>query len=241
MPAPSAPNSSETEFRMRAPLKIGVLVSGSGSNLQAVIDQIDSGAINAEIVCVISNRGDAYGLERAKRRNIPAVHLDHCLFDGRESYDTALVASLREFGVELVVLAGFMRIVTPVLLDAFPMAVMNIHPALLPAFPGLHAQRQALEYGVKVTGCTVHFVDAGTDTGPIIIQAVVPVLPGDTEESLSARIQVEEHRIYPAAIRMYAEGRLSASGRTVTISPYPFTPGTSLENPSADQPETYVR
>jgi len=221
---------------MHTPLKIGVLVSGSGSNLQAVIAQIENGTINAEIVCVISNRGDAYALERAKRHRIPAIHLDHRLYTGREAYDAALVETLREFGVQLVVLAGFMRIVTPVLLDAFPHAIMNIHPALLPAFPGLHAQQQALDYGVKVSGCTVHFVDAGTDTGPVIIQAAVPVLPGDTEETLSARIQAEEHRIYPAAIRMFAEGRLSVSGRNVTIAPYPFSPATTLENPFAEPP-----
>jgi phosphoribosylglycinamide formyltransferase-1 len=225
---------------MHAPLKIGVLVSGSGSNLQAVVDQIENGAIAAEVVCVISNRSDAYALERAKRHNIPAIHLDHRLHAGREAYDAALVGTLREFGVQLVMLAGFMRIVTPVLLEAFPHAVMNIHPALLPAFPGLHAQQQALDYGVKVTGCTVHFVDAGTDTGPVIIQAAVPVLPGDTEETLSARILVEEHRIYPAAVRMFADGRLSVSGRTVTIAPYPFSPAPLFENPSAEPPAAHT-
>ncbi len=221
---------------MSTPLKIGVLVSGSGSNLQSIITQIENGTIDAEIVCVISNRSDAYGLERAQRHKIPAIHLDHRRFSGREAYDVALVETLREYGVRLVVLAGFMRIVTPVLLNAFPHAVLNIHPALLPAFPGLHAQQQALDYGVRLTGCTVHFVDAGTDTGPIIIQAAVPVLPGDTEESLSARIQTEEHRIYPAAVRMFAEGRLSVNGRTVTIAPHPATPTGSLENPAVEPP-----
>lgn len=202
---------------MHAPLKIGVLVSGSGSNLQAIIAQIEDNTINAEIVCVISNKSDAYALERAKRHNIPAVHLDHRLYPGREAYDAAVVETLCEFGVQLVVLAGFMRIITPVLLNAFPNAVMNIHPALLPAFPGLHAQRQALDYGVKVSGCTVHFVDAGTDTGPIIIQAAVPVLEGDSVESLSRRIQIEEHRIYPEAVRLFAEGKLTVAGRRVIV------------------------
>jgi phosphoribosylglycinamide formyltransferase-1 len=199
-------------------LNIGVLVSGSGTNLQAIIDACARQEINARVVCVISNVADAYGLERARKADIPALHLDHRAYSGREAYDEALVATLREFGVELVVLAGFMRIITCVLLDSFPMAVMNIHPALLPAFPGLHAARQALEYGTKVAGCTVHFVDCGTDTGPIIIQAPVPVLEGDTEETLSARIQKEEHRVYPEAVKLFAEGRLKVEGRKVVVS-----------------------
>jgi phosphoribosylglycinamide formyltransferase-1 len=202
----------------RRKLKVGVLVSGSGTNLQAMIDQIEAGTLAARVVCVISNKADAFALERARRHGIPALHLDHRLFSGREAYDAALVAALREHGAELVVLAGFMRIVTPVLLEAFPQAVMNIHPALLPAFPGLHAQRQALEHGAKVTGCTVHFVDSGTDTGPIILQAPVPILEGDTAETLSQRISQEEHRLYPAAVQLYAEGRLTVEGRRVKIS-----------------------
>jgi phosphoribosylglycinamide formyltransferase-1 len=199
-------------------LNIGVLVSGSGTNLQSILDACARGALPARVVCVISNKSDAYALERAQSAGIPALHLDHRAHAGREAYDAALVATLREFEVELVAMAGFMRIITPVLLEAFPMAVMNVHPALLPAFPGLHAQRQALEYGAKVAGCTVHFVDAGTDTGPIIIQAAVPLLEGDTEDTLSARIQKEEHRAYPEAIRLFAEGRLNVVGRTVAIS-----------------------
>jgi phosphoribosylglycinamide formyltransferase-1 len=202
----------------RRKLKVGVLVSGSGTNLQAMIDQIEAATLAARVVCVISNKADAFALERARRHGIPALHLDHRLFSGREAYDAALVAALREHGAELVVLAGFMRIVTPVLLEAFPQAVMNIHPALLPAFPGLHAQRQALEHGAKVTGCTVHFVDSGTDTGPIILQAPVPILEGDTAETLSQRISQEEHRLYPAAVQLYAEGRLTVEGRRVKIS-----------------------
>ena len=196
---------------------IGVLISGSGSNLQAIIDACAAGKIKARVACVISNKEDAYGLERARLAGIPALHLDHRAYTGRESYDQALVATLREFEVGLVALAGFMRIITPVLLDAFPMSVMNIHPALLPAFPGLHAQRQALEYGAKVAGCTVHFVDPGTDTGPIILQAAVPVLEGDSEETLSARIQKEEHRVYPEAIRLFTDGLLAVSGRIVAV------------------------
>jgi len=196
-----------------------VLVSGSGSNLQSIIDNIEAGKLQAGIACVISNNANAFALERARRHGVPALHLDHRIFPGREAYDTALVETLCEYKVDLVVLAGFMRIITPVLIDAFPNAIMNIHPALLPSFPGLHAQRQALDYGVKVSGCTVHFVDAGTDTGPVIIQSAVPVLEGDTEESLSARIQIEEHRIYPQAIRLFAEQRLKVEGRRVIISP----------------------
>ncbi|MRR35264.1 phosphoribosylglycinamide formyltransferase [bacterium] len=202
-------------------LKIGVLVSGNGSNLQAIIDRIEDGTLPARIACVISNKADAYALERAKSHSIPTHILDHRAHAGRESYDAALVELLRSHGVGLVVLAGFMRIVTPVLLGAFPHAVLNIHPALLPAFPGLHAQRQALQYGVKVSGCTVHFVDEGTDTGPIIIQAIVPVLDDDTENTLSARIQKEEHRIYPEAVNLFAQGRLTVDGRKVVVTPAP--------------------
>ena len=200
-------------------LRIGVLVSGNGSNLQAIIDAIEAGELQAQIACVVSNRADAFALQRAASHGIPHLHLDHRLFSGREAYDSSLVATLREFGVNLVVLAGFMRIVTAVLIDAFPHAIMNIHPALLPAFPGLHAQQQALDYGVKVSGCTVHFVDTGTDTGPVIVQAAVPILEGDDAASLSARIQVQEHRLYPEAIRLFASGRLRVEGRKVYVSP----------------------
>lgn len=200
-------------------LKIGVLVSGNGSNLQAIIDRIEDGTLPARIACVISNKADAFALERARRHDITTHVLDHRAHAGRESYDAALVELLNSHGIGLVVLAGFMRIVTPILLGAFPHAVLNIHPALLPAFPGLHAQRQALQYGVKVSGCTVHFVDEGTDTGPIIIQAVVPVLDDDSEETLSARIQKEEHRIYPEAVNLFAQGRLTVVGRKVVVAP----------------------
>ncbi len=211
-------NWSEKQMgNARKIIRVAVLVSGSGTNLQAIVDRAAKGDLPIEVACVISNRSDAYALERARKHGITALHLDHRLFSGREAYDAALVATLREYQVELVVLAGFMRIVTPVLLDAFPQAVINIHPALLPAFPGLDAQRQALDYGVKVSGCTVHFVDQGTDTGPIILQAPVPVMENDTEETLSARIRQEEHRLYPEAVRLFAEGRLTVNGRQVTI------------------------
>jgi phosphoribosylglycinamide formyltransferase 1 len=202
-------------------LKIGVLVSGNGTNLQAILDRCADGTISAEIACVISNKAEAHALERARTHGIPTVHIDHRDYPGRAHYDAALVDTLRKHEVGLVVLAGFMRIITPVLIDAFPAAIMNIHPALLPAFPGLHAQRQALEYGVRITGCTVHFVDAGTDTGPIILQTAVVVDKEDTEDTLSAKIQLEEHRIYPQAIQLYADDRLKVEGRKVIISPLP--------------------
>ncbi len=224
-------NWSEGKNGMGKLLKIGVLVSGNGSNLQAIIDRIEEGNLSAQIACVISNTAGAFALERARRHGIPGLHLDHRLFSGRAAYDAAILEALREYDVELVVLAGFMRIITPVLIDAFPHAILNIHPALLPAFPGLHAQKQALDYGVKISGCTVHFVDAGTDTGPVVIQSAVPILDNDTEESLSARIQVEEHRIYPEAIRLFAEGRLKVEGRRVVISPWPASAVSVLTNP----------
>jgi len=212
-------SSSDQETLAPGVLKVGVLASGNGSNLQILIDRSKEGTLPAEISCVISNYASAFALERARRHGIPALHLDHCLFSNREAYDKAVVDSLQEHGVELVALAGFMRIISPVLINAFPNAIMNIHPALLPSFPGLHAQQQALDHGVKLAGCTVHFVDAGTDTGPIICQAAVAVMEGDTEESLSARIQVEEHRLYPLAVTLFAEGKLTVAGRRVIVRP----------------------
>jgi phosphoribosylglycinamide formyltransferase 1 len=212
-------NSSDQEQVVPRVVRVGVLASGNGSNLQALIDQSKEGSLPAEISCVISNNASAFALERARRHGIPAIHLDHRLFAGREAYDNAVVDSLREYGVELVALAGFMRIISPVLIEAFPNSIMNIHPALLPSFPGLHPQRQALDHGVKIAGCSVHFVDAGTDTGPIICQAAVPVMEGDTEESLSARILVEEHRLYPLAVKLFAGGKLTFDGRRVIVKP----------------------
>jgi phosphoribosylglycinamide formyltransferase-1 len=199
-------------------VKIAVLVSGRGSNLQAIIDNIEKGALSAELAVVISDQADAYALERARKHHIPAVHVSSKGYKGkREEYDVLLAQELRKCNVELVCLAGFMRIITPILIKAFPNRILNIHPALLPAFPGLHVQKAALEHGVKFSGCTVHFVDEGMDTGPIIIQAVVPVLDNDTEDSLSARILEQEHTIYSRAIQLYAEGRLVIEGRRVAV------------------------
>ncbi len=201
------------------PIKLGILVSGNGSNLQAIIDAIEAGGLNARIACVVSNNPGAFALTRASRHNIPVVIHENRGFTNRSEYDAALVKILRDHGVELVILAGYMRILSEVMVTAFPNAIMNIHPALLPAFPGLHAQKQALDYGVRFSGCTVHFVDCGTDTGPIILQSVVPVEQDDTEESLSARIQKEEHRTYPEAVRLFCEGRIRLEGRHVRILP----------------------
>jgi len=200
-------------------VKLGVLVSGRGSNLQAIIDNIGNGSLSAEIAVVISDQADAYSLERAKKHAIPAVHVSSKGYKGkRGEYDALLVKELQKHNVELVVLAGFMRIITQTLLTAFPNRVLNIHPALLPSFPGLHVQKAALEHGVKFSGCTVHFVDESMDTGPIIIQAVVPILDGDTEDTLSARILKQEHVIYSRAIQLYAEGKLRVEGRRVLVT-----------------------
>ncbi len=199
-------------------VKLGVLVSGRGSNLQAIIDNCENGSLSAEVAVVISDQADAYALERARKHGISGIHVSAKGYRGkRDEYDALLVKELRKHDVELVCLAGFMRIITPTLIKAYPNRIMNIHPALLPAFPGLHVQKSALEYGVKFSGCTVHFVDEGMDTGPIIIQAVVPVLPQDTEDSLSARILRQEHTIYSRAIQLYAEGRLAVEGRRVVV------------------------
>lgn len=203
----------------KAPCRIGVLVSGSGTNLQAIIDRIESGEIHAEVACVISNKADAYALTRAARHGIPVVVHENHRFSKRQEYDAETVAILKSYNVDLVILAGFMRILTDVMVNAFPHAIMNIHPALLPAFPGLHAQQQALDYGVRYSGCTVHFVDTGTDTGPIIMQTVVPVEQEDTEETLSARIQKAEHQTFAAAIKLFVDGKIKVKGRKVLISP----------------------
>lgn len=201
-------------------MKVAVLVSGSGTNLQALLDADRRGELGgARVVVVISNVAGARALERAAAAGVPAEVLPHQQFATREAFDEALVARLRAHAVELVALAGFMRIVTPTLLRAFPARVVNIHPSLLPAFPGVHAQRQALDYGARVSGCTVHFVDEGCDTGPILSQAAVPVLDGDDEAALTARILAEEHKLYPAALRAIAEGRVALHGRHVKIRP----------------------
>ena len=202
---------------MARELPLGVLISGNGSNLQAIIDAIEEKQLDAVIRVVVSNREEAFGLVRARKHNIPTEVLDHRKFSSREAYDQALVDILKARQVELVILAGFMRLLSPVFVSSYSNRIMNIHPALLPAFPGLHVQRKALEHGARFSGCTVHFVNEGCDEGPIIIQAVVPVFPDDTEESLSARILKEEHRIYPKAIQLYSEGRLRVVGRKVLV------------------------
>ncbi|HLF86161.1 MAG TPA: phosphoribosylglycinamide formyltransferase [Nitrospiria bacterium] len=199
-------------------LKIGALASGRGTNLQAIIDSIKKGYLQTEIAVVISNKKDAPALERASKEGIDTVYVDPSAFKDRTAYDVEILDILKRYRVDLVVLAGYMRIVTGPLIDAYKNRIMNVHPALLPSFPGMSAQRQALEYGVKIAGCTVHFVEEGVDKGPIIAQAAVPVLEGDTEESLSARILKEEHKLFPQAIKLYEEGRVSISGRRVAIN-----------------------
>lgn len=212
---------------------IAVLVSGSGSNLQAIIDASEAGAFPGKVGLVLSNKADAYGLVRARRHGIPTEVLDHRAFDRREDFDARMVEILRSYGADLVCLAGFMRVVTPVFLRAFPGRILNIHPALLPSFPGTHGPGQALRYGVRFAGCTVHFLDEGVDTGPIVVQAVVPVYEDDTEDSLAARILKEEHRIYPMAIRLFLEGRLSVEGRRVSTRGAKKVRDFSRRNPDA--------
>lgn len=190
-------------------LDLGVLISGRGSNLQAILDAVAAGSLDARVKVVLSNRADAAGLERAAQAGVPTRVLSHKDFAGRESFDAALVSALRDAGASWVVLAGFMRIVTSVLLDAFPSRVLNIHPSLLPAFPGVSAQAQALAHGARITGCTVHLVDTGTDTGPILAQAAVPIRDDDTEETLSARLLRREHELLLHCLRAIADGRLS--------------------------------
>jgi phosphoribosylglycinamide formyltransferase-1 len=202
---------------MAPKVPIGVLVSGSGSNLQSLIDHIDQGLLDAEIRIVVSNNPEAFAIERCRKHGIPFATLDHRAFSSRETFDQRMIELLKAAGVELVVMAGFMRILSSVFFKAFPMRIMNIHPALLPAFPGTHVQKKALDYGVKFSGCTVHFADEGVDSGPIILQAVVPVFDDDDAESLAARILKEEHKIYPAAVQYFAEGRIEITGRRVRI------------------------
>ena len=187
---------------------LGVLVSGSGTNLQAILDAIAAGNLDARIAVVVSNVEGAGALARAASAGVATAVVAHGAYPDRRSFDAAVVDRLRENGVDVVVLAGFMRLVTDVLLDAFPMRIVNVHPALLPAFPGVHAQRQALAYGARVSGCTVHFVDRGTDTGPIIAQAAVPVRDDDDEEALRLRILAEEHALLPRVLQWLAEGRV---------------------------------
>ncbi len=198
-------------------LNIGVLASGRGSNFQSIIDAVEGGYIKATVRVLITDNPDAFAIERARKHHIEYIVMNLKQFISNDVYFEKIAAELKNRGVGLVVLAGFMRIVGKPLIDAFRNRIMNIHPALLPAFPGLHGQKQAHEYAVKISGCTVHFVDEGMDTGPIIIQAAVPVRDDDTEESLSARILKFEHRIYPEAVRLFSEGRILVAGRKVKI------------------------
>jgi phosphoribosylglycinamide formyltransferase 1 len=216
-------------------IKLGVLISGTGSNLQAIIDAILRGDLKAEIRLVISNRADAPGLERARRHGIETAVIEHRKFASREDFDRALLAALRDRSVELVALAGFMRLLSPVMLDAFPGRIMNIHNSLLPSFPGIHGPKDAIEYGVKLAGCTVFFVTPGVDAGLVIVQAAVPVLPGDDEQRLAARILQQEHRIFPHAIALFQQGRLEIDGRRVIIKGDSGKPTPSpLVNPPVD-------
>jgi phosphoribosylglycinamide formyltransferase-1 len=207
-------------------LKIGVLASGRGSNFQSIIDSIKSGFLQAEIKCLISDNPNAYALQRARQNGVEALYIapESSSPASKDAFYIRIAGELKARDVRLVVLAGFMRIVGKPLVEAYPLSIMNIHPALLPSFKGLHAQRQAVEYGARVSGCTVHFVDEGMDTGPIIIQAAVPVSSSDTEDTLSERILRMEHRIYPPAIKLYAEGRLRVEGRCVRVLDEGFSP-----------------
>jgi phosphoribosylglycinamide formyltransferase-1 len=222
-------------------LRVGVLASGTGTNLQALLDACAAGRIAARIAVVVCNVPGAGALERAARAGVPAALLPSRGVE-RDVHDRAVVETLRAHEVELVCLAGYMRLVTPELLGAFGPSpatrgcprVMNVHPALLPSFPGLHAQRQAIAHGARVSGCTVHFVDGGTDTGPIIAQAAVPVVDGDTEDALAARILVEEHRLFPQAVQWFAQGRLSLEGRRVRLDGPAARAAAAVESPPVE-------
>lgn len=198
-------------------MRVGVLASGSGSNFSALVAALNQPSSDARVELLICNVPGAKVLQRAADAGVEAVLLDHRAMPSREQFDEAVARALNDRRIELVCLAGYMRLVSPAFLRRFPGKVINIHPALLPSFPGLHGVRQAIEYGVRVAGCTVHFVDDGTDTGPIIAQAAVPVLPGDDETSLAARIQKEEHRLYPAVVRALARGAVKLEGRKVHL------------------------
>ncbi len=221
------------------PLPIAVLLSGSGSNLQSIIDRVEQGVLDVDIKLVVSNKAGAFGLKRAEKHNIPHTVLLHTDYASREAFDAALVKAVNAAGVDhsgAVVLAGFMRIVTPVFLNAFENRVVNIHPALLPSFPGAHGQPDAADHGVKISGCTVHFVDEKMDHGPIIIQAAVPALPGETGDGLGPRILKLEHRVFPQALQWLAQDRLEIDGRFVRLKPAGKPPA---EQPLADvEPET---
>ncbi len=210
---------------------LAVLVSGTGSNLQALLEASAAPDFPAQVAVVLSNAPGALALQRAEKVGVPTLVLPHQRYQGRTAYDAALVEALAPYRVDLVCLAGFMRLVGGDFLRAFPQGVLNIHPALLPSFPGLHAVRQALAHGAKVSGCTVHLVDEGTDTGPIIAQAAVPVLDTDSEATLGARIQQQEHRLYPLAVRLLASGAVRREGRRLLGGAPPEVSGLALFNP----------
>ena len=197
---------------------LGILISGRGSNLQALLDAVENGNLDARVGVVISNCADALGLVIAKDASIPTVVLDHKDYADRESFDGAILKVLLNYDVDVVCLAGFMRILSPVIVGAFPERILNVHPSLLPSFVGLHAQRQAVEHGSKVSGCTIHFVDSELDHGPILMQCAVPVKDGDTEEILSQRILKEEHRLYPKAVQLVLDGKVQVEGRRTVIT-----------------------
>jgi len=215
-------------------MRLGLLASGSGSNLQAILDACAQGRIAAKVSAMICNVPGARALERAKAANVPAILLPHGAHPLREEYDARLVEELRRHDVNLVCLAGFMRIFTDGFVESWAGRILNIHPSLLPAFPGMHAVRQALAAGVRISGCTVHLVDEGTDSGPIVVQAAVPVLDGDSEETLAARILVQEHRAYPRAIDLVASGRATAAGRKVSVRATVGDPARTIASPPLD-------
>jgi len=223
-------------------IRLGVLASGGGTNLKAILDACAARRISAEVAVVVSNVPGAGALERARQAGVATEVIPSKGVTDREAYDLRLVETLRARRVDLVCLAGYMRLVTPAFLRAFGPTpetrgcprVVNVHPGLLPSFPGLHAQRQCVEYGARFGGCTVHFVDEGTDTGPVIAQAVVPVEPGDTEETLALRILAQEHRLYPQAIQWFAEGRLSVQGRRVVVAGARTSPPGAVVNPAVE-------
>ena len=216
---------------MTKKMRIAVLASGGGTNLQSIIDQQQRGQLAVDIALVISNNPEAKALERAAHAGLATRCINHRDFSTREEFDRAVVTELAAAQVELVVLAGFMRILSKVLLRAYPQRIINIHPALLPAFPGLNVHQQALTYGAKFSGCTVHIVDDGVDTGPIIIQAAVPILAGDSKETLAARILEQEHRIYPQAIQWFAEGRIKVKDRQVIVAGAEACPPAQINPP----------
>ena len=196
---------------------LGVLCSGRGTNLQSILAAVDSGQIPAPVGVVLTDKPDAKALERAEKAGIPHFCVDRKKYETKQAFEEALVEKLHEHGVTLVILAGFMRILSPYFVHEFPGRILNIHPSLLPSFGGAHAHRDVLAYGVKVSGCTIHFVDEGMDSGPIILQTAVPVLDGDDEDTLAARVLVEEHKLYPRAIELFLKGKLKVEGRKVRV------------------------